>query len=102
MKLAVPKAMVDLRDKLGRPIKDLRVSITDRCNFRCPYCMPAEVYGHRYQFLSKADTLSFEEITRVVRIFVDLGVTTNSTTTVDYTRRARVALRAFVRSPFKF
>lgn len=75
MKLVVPKAMVDLRDKLGRPIKDLRVSITDRCNFRCPYCMPKEVFGERYKFLSKPQILTFEEIARMVRIFVGLGVT---------------------------
>jgi cyclic pyranopterin phosphate synthase len=49
--------------------------VTDRCNFRCPYCMPAEVYGERYQFLPKAEILTFEEITRLVRVFVGLGVT---------------------------
>lgn len=64
-----------LQDKFSRNLRDLRVSVTDRCNFRCPYCMPAEVYGQRYRFLPKVDILSFEEITRVVRIFVDLGVT---------------------------
>ena len=48
-------------DKLGRPIHDLRISVTDRCNFRCPYCMPAELYGENYQFLPKAELLSFEE-----------------------------------------
>ncbi len=53
---------------------DLRVSVTDRCNFRCPYCMPAQVYGERYQFLPKSEILSFEEIARVVRLFVDQGV----------------------------
>ena len=62
-------------DTLNRPLKDLRISVTDRCNFRCPYCMPAEVFGERYKFLSKAQMLSFEEITRLAGIFVGLGVT---------------------------
>ena len=53
---------------------DLRVSVTDRCNFRCPYCMPLQVYGERYKFLPKSEILTFEEIARVVRLFVDLGV----------------------------
>ncbi len=52
----------------------MRVSVTDRCNFRCPYCMPAQVYGERYKFLPKSEILSFEEIARVVRLFVGLGV----------------------------
>ena len=62
-------------DRLGRPVRDLRVSITDRCNFRCPYCMPAEIYGEKYEFLPKGELLTFEEITRLTRVFVDLGVT---------------------------
>jgi cyclic pyranopterin phosphate synthase len=61
-------------DELGRPLRDLRISVTDRCNFRCPYCMPAELYGDRYQFLPKPELLSFEEIERLARIFVELGV----------------------------
>jgi len=61
-------------DRLGRPIHDLRISVTDRCNFRCPYCMPAELYGEGYQFLPKHDLLTFEEIERLARLFVDLGV----------------------------
>ena len=61
-------------DRLGRPMRDLRISVTDRCNFRCPYCMPAEIYGERYRFLPKPELLSFEEIERLVRIFVPLGV----------------------------
>ena len=64
----------ELRDKFGRPVKDLRVSVTDRCNFRCRYCMPSEVYGERYEFLPKSELLTFEEITRLVGIFVSLGV----------------------------
>ena len=63
-----------LTDALGRPIRDLRVSITDRCNFRCTYCMPAEVYGEHYQFLPKDAVLSYEEIARLTRLFVGLGV----------------------------
>ena len=61
-------------DTLNRPLKDLRISVTDRCNFRCPYCMPAEVFGERYKFLSKAQVLSFEEITRLASLFVGMGV----------------------------
>ena len=55
-------------------MRDLRISVTDRCNFRCPYCMPAEIFGARYAFLPKPEILSFEEIERLARIFVDLGV----------------------------
>jgi cyclic pyranopterin phosphate synthase len=61
-------------DRLGRPLRDLRISVTDRCNFRCPYCMPAEVYGEKYRFLAKPELLSFEEVERLVRILVPLGV----------------------------
>ncbi|MBW2316353.1 MAG: radical SAM protein, partial [Deltaproteobacteria bacterium] len=60
-------------DTLGRPLRDLRISVTDRCNFRCPYCMPAEIYGENYKFLAKPELLTFEEIERLARIFVDLG-----------------------------
>jgi len=63
-----------LADTLGRPLRDLRISVTDRCNFRCPYCMPAELYGEEYTFLPRSQILSFEEIERLARIFVDLGV----------------------------
>jgi len=56
-------------------MRDLRISVTDKCNFRCPYCMPAEIFGEKYEFLPKAEILTFEEITRLARIFVDLGVT---------------------------
>ncbi len=61
-------------DRYARPMRDLRISVTDRCNFRCPYCMPAEIYGESYQFLPKPELLSFEEIERLARLFVDLGV----------------------------
>ncbi|MGX5476257.1 GTP 3',8-cyclase MoaA [Bacillus thuringiensis] len=61
-------------DKLQRPLKDLRISVTDRCNFRCRYCMPEEIFGPDYSFLSNEKILSFDEIERITRIFVSLGV----------------------------
>jgi GTP 3',8-cyclase len=61
-------------DRLGRAIHDLRISVTDRCNFRCTYCMPREVYGRDFAFLPRAELLTFEEITRLARIFASLGV----------------------------
>src|SRR5512147_904228 len=63
-----------LNDTLNRPLRDLRISVTDRCNFRCVYCMPKEVFGPDYQFLHRDQILTFEEITRLARIFVDHGV----------------------------
>lgn len=63
-----------LKDRLGRPIRDLRISVTDRCNFRCSYCMPKEVFGDDYAFLPKQELLSFEEIHRLTKIFVSMGV----------------------------
>ena len=62
-------------DTLTRPLKALRISVTDRCNFRCSYCMPKEVFGPDYPFLPREALLSFEEITRLVRLFAGLGVT---------------------------
>ncbi|HET7027318.1 MAG TPA: GTP 3',8-cyclase MoaA [Candidatus Limnocylindrales bacterium] len=61
-------------DLLGRPVRDLRISVTDRCNFRCVYCMPREIYGRDFAFLPRAELLTFEEIVRVASAFVDLGV----------------------------
>ena len=61
-------------DTLGRPLHDLRISVTDRCNFRCTYCMPKDVFDRHHTFLPHASLLSFEEITRLARIFVELGV----------------------------
>lgn len=61
-------------DKLQRPLKDLRISVTDRCNFRCRYCMPEEIFGPDYSFLSNDKILSFDEIERITHIFVSLGV----------------------------
>jgi len=63
-----------LGDTYGRPLRDLRISVTDRCNFRCPYCMPAELYGEEFTFLPRSEILSFEEIERLARVFIDLGV----------------------------
>ncbi len=63
-----------LGDALGRPLRDLRISVTDRCNFRCSYCMPKEVFGKHYEFLPHSALLSFEEITRAARLFVAHGV----------------------------
>jgi cyclic pyranopterin phosphate synthase len=61
-------------DTLGRPMHDLRISVTDRCNFRCVYCMPKEVFGSAYKFLERRELLTFEEIARVAKTFVGLGV----------------------------
>jgi cyclic pyranopterin phosphate synthase len=63
-----------LADRLGRPLRDLRISVTDRCNFRCSYCMPKEVFDRDYRFLPQPELLSFEEIARVARLFVAHGV----------------------------
>jgi GTP 3',8-cyclase len=65
---------MDVLDTFGRPLRDLRISVTDRCNFRCVYCMPKEVYGRDHRFLDRRELLTFEEIARVARIFVDSGV----------------------------
>ena len=61
-------------DTLGRALRDLRISVTDRCNFRCTYCMPREIFGRDYAFLPHDQVLTFEEITRLATVFVDLGV----------------------------
>jgi len=61
-------------DRLGRPLRDLRVSVTDRCNLRCPYCMPREVFGADHQFMATEAMCSFEEITRLCRLLAELGV----------------------------
>jgi cyclic pyranopterin phosphate synthase len=69
-----PEVAANGNDSLGRPLRDLRISVTDRCNFRCVYCMPKEVFGRDFQFLARAELLTFEEITRLARVFVALGV----------------------------
>lgn len=65
----------DTLDQFQRPLRDLRISVIDKCNFRCPYCMPAEIFGADYNFLRKSDLLSNDELTRLARLFVQLGVT---------------------------
>lgn len=82
--LAVPAAAFEKNSRLdahglifdtrGRPLRDLRISVTDRCNFRCNYCMPKEIFGTDYPYLKHADLLTFEEITRITRLFVAHGV----------------------------
>jgi len=69
---ASPEALLD---KLGRPVRDLRISVTDRCNFRCVYCMPKAVFGPGYRFLKMSSLLTYEEMERLARIFAGLGVT---------------------------
>jgi cyclic pyranopterin phosphate synthase len=66
-------ANVTLLDRYKRPLRDLRISVTDRCNFRCTYCMPEEIFNERYEFLKREKLLTFEEIERLVRIIVGLG-----------------------------
>ena len=70
--LSAPTGLVN--DTLGRPLRDLRISVTDRCNFRCSYCMPKEVFDRHYVFLPQSSLLTFKEITRLARIFVAHGV----------------------------
>jgi GTP 3',8-cyclase len=65
---------MDVRDRLQRPLRDLRISVTDRCNFRCTYCMPAEIFGPGFAFLEREELLTFEEIRRIVGVFAGLGV----------------------------
>jgi GTP 3',8-cyclase len=67
-------SMPTLQDTFARPLRDLRISVTDRCNFRCTYCMPREIFGRNFQFLERPKLLTFEEITRLARIFVARGV----------------------------
>ncbi|SEN14174.1 cyclic pyranopterin monophosphate synthase subunit MoaA [Mesobacillus persicus] len=63
-----------IKDQINRPLRDLRISVIDRCNFRCTYCMPADIFGPDFAFLPKSELLSYEEIERVARIFIGLGV----------------------------
>ena len=75
---AIPATLVAptgiVLDRLQRPLHDLRISVTDRCNFRCSYCMPKEIFDKQYSFLPQSSLLSFEEITRAARLFVAHGV----------------------------
>jgi GTP 3',8-cyclase len=73
--VVVPLTTLPLpRDTLARPLRDLRISVMDRCNFRCPYCMPRETFHEKYRFLGSHERLSFDEIVRLARLFVRLGV----------------------------
>ncbi|HVP34051.1 MAG TPA: GTP 3',8-cyclase MoaA [Steroidobacteraceae bacterium] len=78
--MSIPEAIVPLtrrpapRDRRSRPMRDLRISVMDRCNFRCPYCMPRETFHEKYRFLGSHERLSFDEIVRLARLFVQLGV----------------------------
>jgi cyclic pyranopterin phosphate synthase len=74
MAVQPPEPLGPPTDSLGRGLRDLRLSVTDRCNFRCVYCMPKEIFGHDFQFLERRELLSFEETVRLARIFVSLGV----------------------------
>jgi cyclic pyranopterin phosphate synthase len=69
----IARAIMTIRDTFNRPLRDLRISVTDRCNFRCTYCMPAAIYGESYKFLPRERVLTFEEITRLTRIITRLG-----------------------------
>ena len=69
-----PTAIPALLDQRGRALRDLRISVTDRCNFRCVYCMPKTVFGRDYPFLARAELLSYEEIVRLARLFAEQGV----------------------------
>jgi GTP 3',8-cyclase len=90
-------------DRLGRPLRDLRISVTDRCNFRCPYCMPQEVFGRDYRFLPRDEILRFEEIHRLAGVFVGLGVRklriTGGEPTVRRGLPELVAMLASLRTP---
>jgi cyclic pyranopterin phosphate synthase len=70
----IPRRTAEPRDTLKRPMRDLRISVMDRCNFRCPYCMPQDTFHEGYRFLKSAERLSFDEIVRLARLFVPLGV----------------------------
>ncbi len=77
-------------DALGRPMRDLRISVTDRCNFRCQYCMPKEIFGPNFAFLPRASVLTFEEITRLARLFAAQGVRKFRLTGGEPTLRAQL------------
>ncbi len=72
--IVLPLTDSPVLDRLGRPLRDLRISVTDRCNFRCVYCMPKQVFGKDFRFIPHSDMLSFEEISRLARLFVGCGV----------------------------
>ena len=72
--MAVVENIKPVTDTLRRPLHDLRISVTDKCNLRCTYCMPADHYHENYEFLKREDLLTFEEIARIARAFVEAGV----------------------------
>ena len=76
----VPRTRL-LRDSLNRPLHDLRLSVMDRCNFRCPYCMPHERFHDQYRFLRASERLDFSELIRLTRLFLQLGVVTSPPST---------------------
>ena len=84
--LAAPTGL--LSDTLARPLRDLRISVTDRCNFRCSYCMPREVFDKDYAFLPQSSLLSFEEITRLASVSASRPVGVSSSTGTKGTRLA--------------
>ncbi|MFA7249786.1 MAG: GTP 3',8-cyclase MoaA [Dehalococcoidia bacterium] len=88
LEFELPSEAPALVDRLGRPLHDLRISVTDRCNFRCRYCMPREVFGPDFAFLPRSEILTFEEITRVARLFAARGVTKLRLTGGEPTLRA--------------
>src|SRR5947207_14735015 len=81
-----------MRDLLHRPLCDLRVSVTDRCNLRCRYCMPREVYGAGFAYLAREELLSYEEIERLVRVLAGVGVARVRLTGGDPSLRRSLAL----------
>jgi GTP 3',8-cyclase len=90
-----------LADRFGRPLRDLRISVTDRCNFRCQYCMPREVFGPGFEFLRRDEILSFEEITRLARLFAGLGVRKVRLTGGEPTLRADLPKLIHMLSPIE-
>ena len=85
-----PREGPALVDRLGRPLHDLRISVTDRCNFRCQYCMPKEVFGPNFAFLPRSEVLTFEEIARIARLFAERGVKKLRLTGGEPTLRAQL------------
>src|SRR5271165_1097054 len=71
---SLAQPMAALSDTFGRPVRDLRISVTDRCNFRCPYCMPKESFGPEHPFLAAGNLMTHDELVRIAGVFVGLGV----------------------------
>ena len=92
------QAQAAVKDRWSRPLRDLRVSVIDRCNYRCPYCMPAELYGEDHQFLPRAHWLTPGEIKRLVSLFLQLGVSKAGTNFKTVTRFCSIILKTRVGS----